>query len=61
MKTIRSLKISSQFQRRKTIWDQFFPKLVLAGKWFRKAGFKPGDQASIEVHPDCIIIWKSKP
>ncbi len=59
MKTIRQLKISSQYQRRKTIWDQLFPKLVISGKWFQKAGFAPGDQANIEVHPDCIIIWRA--
>jgi hypothetical protein len=54
----RRLKVTAAFQRRKYTCC-FVPQLNLCGKWLSANGFKPGDEVSIEVVENQIIITKA--
>jgi toxic protein SymE len=55
---IRKLKISSQFC--KAIWKKptHKPKLILSGDWMQKAGFEIGENVTITVNKNQLIITK---
>lgn len=55
---IRKLKISSQFA--KAIWKKptHKPKLILAGDWLKNAGFEIGENVTISVSQNLLIIQK---
>lgn len=58
---IRSIKIQPFY--RPTVWKvaKIVPSLFLVGNWLEEAGFKPGDQVSVIVQDDLLIIRKEKP
>jgi hypothetical protein len=39
---------------------KIFSQLLLKGKWLSESGFTPGDQVSIEVTPNQIILRNIK-
>jgi hypothetical protein len=55
----RTLKISSQFVR--NLWSKptIKPKLTLSGKWMQKAGFEVGEEVTISVSKNLLIISKA--
>ena len=55
---IRKLKISSQYA--KALWKKptHKPKLILSGDWMQKAGFEIGENVTITVNKNQLIITK---
>lgn len=55
----RSLKISSQFV--KNLWSKptIKPKLTISGKWMQEAGFEIGQEVTISVSKNLLVITKS--
>lgn len=57
---MRKLKISSKFY--KAQWKTSLkPSLTLSGDWLQKAGFEIGDNVTISVSKDLLIIQVLKP
>lgn len=56
--SIRKLKISSQYC--KALWKKptHKPKLILSGDWMQKAGFEIGENVTITVNKNQLIITK---
>ena len=54
----RKLKISSQYA--KALWKKptHKPKLILSGDWMKKAGFDIGENVTITVNKNQLIITK---
>ena len=54
----RKLKISSQYA--KALWKKptHKPKLILSGDWMQKAGFEIGENVTITVNKNQLIITK---
>jgi toxic protein SymE len=53
----RTLKISSLFVR--NLWSNTRkPKLTLSGDWMKKAGFEIGQEVTISVSKNILIITK---
>ncbi|MFA9191144.1 SymE family type I addiction module toxin [Flavobacterium sp. FZUC8N2.13] len=55
----RTLKISSQFV--KNLWKKptVKPKIILSGKWMQEAGFEIGENVTISVSKNLLIISKA--
>ncbi len=55
---LRKLKISSQYC--KALWKKptHKPKLILSGDWMKKAGFEIGENVTITVNKNQLIITK---
>ena len=55
---LRKLKISSQYCR--ALWKKptHKPKLILSGDWMQKAGFEIGENVTIKVNKNQLIITK---
>lgn len=55
---LRKLKISSQYC--KALWKKptHKPKLILSGDWMQKAGFEIGENVTITVNKNQLIITK---
>ncbi len=55
---IRKLKISSFYT--KPLWSKrkIKPKLILSGDWLQKAGFEIGENVTISVSQNLLIIQK---
>jgi toxic protein SymE len=55
--SIRTLKISSLFVRNR--WSNTKkPKLTISGDWMKKAGFEIGQEVTISVSKNVLIITK---
>jgi toxic protein SymE len=58
MKSNRKFKLQPRTVFRK--YDQItVPELLLKGKWLQEAGFKPGQDAHVEVYKNRIVIRRS--
>ena len=55
---LRKLKISSLYA--KALWKKptHKPKLILSGDWLQKAGFEIGENVTITVNKNQLIITK---
>jgi toxic protein SymE len=55
---IRKLKISSSYH--KALWKKatFKPKLTISGDWMQRAGFEIGDNVTVSVSDNLLIIQK---
>ncbi len=55
---IRKLKISSYYA--KALWKKSTnkPKLILSGDWMQKAGFEIGENVTVSVSHNLLIIQK---
>jgi hypothetical protein len=58
---VRTITISSQFQRFKFKNPIVKPKLTISGDWMQKAGFEIGEKVTITVKENQLIINKYKP
>lgn len=55
---LRKLKISSQYC--KALWKKptHKPKLILSGDWLQKAGFEIGENVTVSVSKNLLIIQR---
>lgn len=56
---IRQLKISSLYANPRWSKSHFKPKLILSGDWLQKAGFEIGENVTISVSQNLLIIQKN--
>lgn len=55
---IRKLKISSSYHKPRWKRPTFKPKLTISGDWVEKAGFNIGDNVTVSVSENLLIIQK---
>ncbi|WP_288460574.1 SymE family type I addiction module toxin [uncultured Enterobacter sp.] len=41
---------------RPNVFDKSTPKIILSGKWLRAAGFDTGQQVTVKVMKECIVL-----
>jgi hypothetical protein len=58
---IRKLKISSQYVRSVFKKPIHKPKITITGDWLQKAGFEIGENITISVSNNLLIIQKLNP